>query len=279
VNNQEIISNWTLHGATENIGFIDLVAGQLYDIRMEFYQGGGGAIAQLSWSATGLAKQLIPTSQLYPAGAPRIITQPQALTVEQGTNAAFTVVASGAGNNFQWRRNGSAIAGATGQSLALPDVQQSQSGTYSVAITNAGGSVVSNNVTLTVTFTDSDGDGMQDGWETANGLNPNSNVDAGVDADGDGATNIQEYLAGTNAKDSTSFLRLNISSASPSGQTLSFTAQSQKSYTIRYKNDARDAAWSKLQDIPPAAGTRSIVLEDPFTGARRFYQLVTPAIP
>jgi uncharacterized protein YkwD len=44
---------------------------------------------------------------------------------------------------------------------------------------------------------DTDGDGMPDSWETANGLNPLVN-DAAQDKDGDGATNLQEYRAGTN---------------------------------------------------------------------------------
>lgn len=42
---------------------------------------------------------------------------------------------------------------------------------------------------------DSDSDGMPDGWEVLNGLNPHFN-DAGLDADGDGFTNLEEYLFG-----------------------------------------------------------------------------------
>jgi len=45
---------------------------------------------------------------------------------------------------------------------------------------------------------DSDGDGMPDEWEIANGLNPHDPTDAGQDPDGDGLTNLQEYLHGTN---------------------------------------------------------------------------------
>jgi hypothetical protein len=43
---------------------------------------------------------------------------------------------------------------------------------------------------------DSDGDGMPDGWETARKLNPRENADAAQDRDGDGYSNIEEYVNG-----------------------------------------------------------------------------------
>jgi hypothetical protein len=36
---------------------------------------------------------------------------------------------------------------------------------------------------------------MPDAWETANGFNPSSAADGTGDADGDGYTNLEEYLA------------------------------------------------------------------------------------
>jgi len=44
--------------------------------------------------------------------------------------------------------------------------------------------------------TDSDGDEMPDGWEVENGLAPTVALDANGDADGDGFSNLQEYLRG-----------------------------------------------------------------------------------
>ena len=45
--------------------------------------------------------------------------------------------------------------------------------------------------------TDTDRDGMPDTWEIKYGLNPNNNPDAKVDADGDGYTNVEEYINAT----------------------------------------------------------------------------------
>jgi hypothetical protein len=68
VNGQQIINNWTDHAPTENRGQIALTAGQKYDIKIEFYERGGGAVMQLSWSSPRVAKAIIPKSQLFPAG-------------------------------------------------------------------------------------------------------------------------------------------------------------------------------------------------------------------
>jgi hypothetical protein len=45
-------------------------------------------------------------------------------------------------------------------------------------------------------YQDSDGDGMPDEWEKAHGLNPNDPSDANADLNGDGYTNIEDFING-----------------------------------------------------------------------------------
>jgi hypothetical protein len=68
VNGVQLVNDWTSHSPTENSGAIDLVAGQKYDIKMEYFEQGGMASAQLSWSSPCQAREVIPASQLYAAG-------------------------------------------------------------------------------------------------------------------------------------------------------------------------------------------------------------------
>jgi hypothetical protein len=44
---------------------------------------------------------------------------------------------------------------------------------------------------------DSDHDGMPNTWESAHGFDPNYSADAYLDQDGDGYSNIEEFLNGT----------------------------------------------------------------------------------
>lgn len=66
INGQLVINNWTDHAPIENSGTIILVANQRYDVLLEFYENGGGAVAQLSWSSASQPKQIIPSNRLFP---------------------------------------------------------------------------------------------------------------------------------------------------------------------------------------------------------------------
>ena len=70
VNGQELINEWVPQSPTTWSASISLQALQLYPIEMDYFQSGGGAIAQLSWSIPSTALNTIPESQLYPFTSP-----------------------------------------------------------------------------------------------------------------------------------------------------------------------------------------------------------------
>jgi hypothetical protein len=84
---------------------------------------------------------------------PVILTQPRDRTLAEGRTAVFMVEANGqAPLVYQWRKNGDDLAGATGSSLVIPNVQGADTGIYSVVVRNAVGEAASEPATLIVRF-------------------------------------------------------------------------------------------------------------------------------
>ncbi|MBX2862601.1 MAG: DUF4347 domain-containing protein [Leptolyngbyaceae cyanobacterium MAG.088] len=65
VNGQLIIDQFVDQAPTSYTGDITLEAGQKYDIRLDYYENGGGAVAELHWSSDSQAFEIIPQSQLF----------------------------------------------------------------------------------------------------------------------------------------------------------------------------------------------------------------------
>jgi hypothetical protein len=87
-----------------------------------------------------------------PLSAPTIVTQPAATTVLDAAPGSFSVVANGAAPlNFQWRRNGTDIAGATAAIHNFTADFADNGAIYTVVVSNAAGSTTSNGATLNVT--------------------------------------------------------------------------------------------------------------------------------
>lgn len=86
------------------------------------------------------------------ATAPTITTPPAALAVTEGQGASFSVVADGgAPLAYEWRRNGSAIAGASAATYTLAAATLADNAaSFSVVVSNSAGSVTSAAAVLTV---------------------------------------------------------------------------------------------------------------------------------
>lgn len=84
--------------------------------------------------------------------SPTITTQPASQSVAAGSTVSFTVAATGSpAPTYQWRKDGTALAGATDATLTLANVQASDAGAYTALATNSGGTLTSLAATLTVT--------------------------------------------------------------------------------------------------------------------------------
>src|ERR1044071_2979793 len=78
--------------------------------------------------------------------APAITSQPTNQTCSVGTNVTFRVeLFSSTYTTFQWRFNGTNINAATGSNYTILNVQSTNAGSYSVAITNTEGYAISSN--------------------------------------------------------------------------------------------------------------------------------------
>ena len=123
---------------------------------------------------------------------------------------------------------------------------------------------------------DRDGDGMPDAWETLYSFNPDSAADAGLDADNDGMTNLQEYLAGTDPRNANSKLALKISVVSLNSARLEFEAAATLNYTLEYRNSLSTGSWLNLSNIAASPGPRTIVITNSIPVPPRFYRVTRP---
>ncbi|MFN7138115.1 MAG: immunoglobulin domain-containing protein [Limisphaerales bacterium] len=94
------------------------------------------------------ATPILTNSNNYP---PLLLAQPSSQTVTQGMSLTFSADATGSAPlQFQWRLNGNDIPGATSNVLTIHGVQPNQAGSYSVRVSNGGGTITSATANLTV---------------------------------------------------------------------------------------------------------------------------------
>lgn len=104
-------------------------------------------------------------------GSPQISVQPSSKSVTAGQTATFSVTASGTGPlSYQWKKNGTAIAGANSPSYTTPATAASDNGaTFLVVVSNTAGTATSTAATLTVTAVSGGGGGGSGGSSGGDG--------------------------------------------------------------------------------------------------------------
>lgn len=85
------------------------------------------------------------------SGGPVITVQPADVAICPGENASFSVTATGGTLSYQWKKNGTILAGETNSTLNLTAVPASEDGSvYTCVVSDANGIAVSNPALLTV---------------------------------------------------------------------------------------------------------------------------------
>jgi hypothetical protein len=65
INNKLIIDRWTNDWGVDYTGSLDLVGGQRYDIKVEYFNSGGGASAVLEWNSPSQKREVVPQGVLF----------------------------------------------------------------------------------------------------------------------------------------------------------------------------------------------------------------------
>jgi hypothetical protein len=225
---------------------------------------------------------------------PTIVQPPLSRAVPLGGIASFSVAVTNAADlpvAYQWRKDGTVIATRTLWAqvdfLTLTEVESADAGEYTVTVVSPTlplPGFTSPPARLDVLpLADADRDGLPDAFEQAHGFDPNGAGDAALDADGDGATNLAEYHAGTDPRDPLSVLQLDFLKL-PGAIKLRYRAVMDRSYAVLYRDTAAAGVWKTLGGVP-AMGTESgkvrwVELEDPAAVApgQRYYRLVVPGL-
>jgi beta-glucanase (GH16 family) len=121
---------------------------------------------------------------------------------------------------------------------------------------------------------DSDGNGLPDYWEQQYFGTP-VGASANADSDSDGASNLAEYLAGTDPLNGQSLFRILGVTNDASGMTIRVNSALNRFYTLQYRDSASVGQWSNVayQTDIPGSGS-ALLLDDPAPAVQaRYYRV------
>ncbi len=225
------------------------------------------------------------SANLIPLIAPVLLAAPQPQTVAVGEPVTLGVAVSGHPFPFtyEWRRGTSPlitnVVSAYTNFFTFNAASTATTQQFRVIIKNLANQTpgIASGLINIVTLADTDADGIPDEWENTYGFNPTGGGDRNADADLDGASNFEEYIAGTNPTNNASFLQVQLTAAA-SPTIITFGAISNRTYTIQYR-DHLNQPWSRLTDVLARPVNAVETILDPAWTTNRFYRAVTPRQP
>ena len=219
VNNQLLVDAFVDQGATAYSGTISLTAGQKYAIKMDYYQGGGGDSAILSWSYAGQPDTVIPATQLFPTVYAPVA--PTSLAAAAGNQTVYLTWTGGIyANSYNVKRGSTATGPFTTVASGVTTLNYTDSGltngtTYYYVVTGVnttGESANSNVASATPARGSTVGDGLYGSYYSGDDVNftPEAGtpfmafIDTTINFDqGNGVANTRAWDAGVPANDYT----------------------------------------------------------------------------
>jgi hypothetical protein len=155
------------------------------------------------------------------------------------------------------------------------DLMAGQTYYYRVSALSRWDHVASSDVIAISPAIDTDGDGLPDDWERLHQLNPDSDLDAGLDSDGDGQSNLVEFLVGTDPRNRDSVLALEVVHSPGQTPSLRFLAQPGRRYLLQSRWQLESGAWSTFRLIPAQPEAVWVIVPAPATESEAvFYRLL-----
>jgi len=220
---------------------------------------------------------------IVPLRPPVIVQNPESQMVNIGEPIVLRVRAIGTEPMvYFWRKNGVYLKGDYRSELLIPHASLTNAGIYSVVVSNITTPrlIPPLERANVLVLGDTDGDGMPDVWELTYQFHFDRATDAVEDADGDGLTNLSEYLAGTNPRDPANFLRIDSlerRQLSAAG-VLSFSSVSNRAYVVQVAEQV-GSPWSNWMRFPSLTTNSRVNVVIPFPEApQRHFRLLVPKV-
>ena len=156
-----ILDSWSSGAKNTSAVVSNLVAGQKYDIRLEYLEITGTSECHLLWSSTSQLKKPVQTTQLYTNSAPVIVVGPANTVTSVGSSPSLTVTVdpNQPATGYQLLFNTNVVASSTSPTFTLSNIQVANAGLYQIVATNTSGASTSSIAVVTVTTTGTTGTG------------------------------------------------------------------------------------------------------------------------